>query len=206
MPTPITHIVLGKKIHQHFFSHLDFPSFIVGTSFPDIHSISQLNREQTHSQKIHLKDIDTKDPFLAGFQVHSLVDNIVNCFKQNEILSISSKESVDNRVILSIYRDKILYPKINNWPQIRSFFSRVYPQETDMGISVKNIQEWHAWLQEYFEKKPLKESLEVFFNTFDPKHSLNEIVKTFEEIDKNPIFKKDILDLTENIISLVEKE
>lgn len=206
MPTSITHIVLGKKIHQHFFPHLDLPSFIVGTSFPDIHGISQLTRQQTHLQDIHLKDIDIKNPFLAGFQIHSLVDLIVNRFNQEKISSISSKTNKENSIILSLYQDKILYPEINNWPQIRSFFDRVHPQETDMGVSIKNIQEWHNWLQEYIEKKSIRESLKVFFKTSDQDQYLNEIIKLFEKMEQDPRIKKEISYLTENIISLVEKE
>ena len=152
MPAPITHIVLGKKIHQHFFSHLDFSSFIVGTSFPDIRYVSQLTRKQTHLQNIHLKDVDTQNAFLAGFQIHSLVDLVVNKSGQEKMSSFSLEKTPKNYLTLKFYQDKILYPKIDNWPQIRSFFDRVHPQEMDMNLSVKNIQEWHDWLQKYFEK------------------------------------------------------
>ena len=206
MPTPIAHIVLGKKIHQHFFPHLDFPSFIVGTSFPDIHGISQLNREQTHSKKIRLKDVSTKDPFLAGFQTHSLIDLIVNQFGQDKMSSISPKTNRKNSVVLSLYRDKILYSEIKNWPQIGSFFDHVYPQETAMGVSVKNIQIWHNWLQEYFKKRSIKKTLKAFFDDPSQSQSINEIIKLFKEMDQDPRIKKEISYLTENIISLVKKE
>lgn len=206
MSAPITHIVLGKKIHQHFFPHLDFPSFIVGTSFPDIRYVSQLTRQQTHLQDIHLKDINTKDPFLAGFQIHSLIDLIANKIGQEKMSSFSLEKNRENGLALKFYQDKILYPEINNWPQIGSFFDRVYLQETDMRVSIENVQAWHNWLQEYFEKGPTEKSLETFSKNIGQLQLVDKIVKSFKKMEQNPHIKKDISSLTKNIISLVEKE
>lgn len=206
MPAPITHIVLGKKIHQHFFPHLDFPSFIVGTSFPDIRYISQLSRTQTHLQNIHLKDINAKNPFLAGFQIHSLIDLVVNKIGLEKMSSFSLEKNSENILAFKFYQDKILYPEINNWPQIRSFFSRVHPQETNRGVPIKNIQEWHDWLQEYFEKGPIKKSLKTFSQHIGKPQLADEIIKSFKEMEQDPRIKKEISYFTKNIISLIEKE
>lgn len=206
MPAPITHIVLGKKIHQHFFPHLDFPSFIVGTSFPDIRYTSQLTRTQTHLQNIHLKDVDNKNSFLAGFQIHSLIDLIVNKFNQKKISPFLLKTNIKNNFNLKYYQDKILYPEINNWPQIRSFLDCVYPQETNIGVSKKSVQEWHDWLQEYFKKGPVKKPLKMFFENIDQPQLIDKTIKSFEKMERNSRIKKEISYLTENIISLVEKE
>jgi len=206
VPNPITHIVLGKKIHQQFFSHLDFPAFIVGTSFPDIRYISGLTRTQTHLQDTHLKDIDTKNPFLAGFQIHSLIDQIVNNLGHQKMISLSQEINMENVTSFKLYQDKILYSKINNWPQIASFFDCVYPQETEMGVSIKNIQEWHTWLQKYFKEGVNKKTLKRLSKFYEQPKLEENIIKSFNELDKNPLIKKDILELTKNIISLVEKE
>ena len=111
-----------------------------------------------------------------------------------------------NIVSLKFYQDKILYSKINNWPQITSFFDCVYPQETKMGVSVKNIQEWHTWLQKYFKEGVNKRTVERFSKSYEQSEFAKNIIESFKELDKNPLIKKDLLHLTENIISLVKKE
>ena len=189
MPTPITHVVLGKKIHQHFFPHLDFPSFIIGTSFPDIHHITQLIREQTHLQDIHLKNINTQDAFLAGFQTHSLVDLVVN---------------KDNR--FQFYQDKILYPKINNWPEIASFLSQPQTQKVSFNISSEDIDKWYTCLQKLFLNGPNSQGIKLFCQMTDQPQNLPEYSNLLKEYGLDPNTEKQILKLLENIISLAKKE
>lgn len=206
MPAPITHIVLGQKIHHHFFPQLDFPSFIVGTSFPDIRYISQIKREKTHLQNIRLKDVDTKNSFLAGFQIHSLIDQIVNPFNTEKFVSFSLEKNRRNVLALKFYQDKILYPKIKNWPQITSFFTRVYPQEIDILNSKTCLQKWHHGLGQYFKNGPIKKSLSFFTQVIGEEITEEEILDQIKKMSQNSLIKKKFLNLEKNILSLVEKE
>ena len=122
------------------------------------------------------------------------------------MISLSQEINMENVTSFKLYQDKILYSKINNWPQITSFFDRVYPQETEMGVSVKNIQKWHTWLQKYFKEGVNKRTVERFSKSCEQSEFAKNIIESFKELHKNPLIKKDILELTENIISLVEKE
>lgn len=205
MPAPITHIVLGKKIHQKFFSHLDFPSFIVGTSFPDIHYFSSLKREQTHSKNMQLKDIETQNAFLAGFQVHSLVDLVANKFGQKQMLSFSLEQNRENGLALKFYQDKILYPKINNWPEIQSFFNHTYTHKITPSISKEEVQEWHNWLQKYFEKGAVKKCLKIFNEKINNPELTPKVLQSLKNIEKNTNIKKGMATFSEKIISLIEK-
>lgn len=206
MPAAVTHVVLGQKIHQQFFSHLDFPAFIVGTNFPDIRYISELTRTGTHLDNQQLKDINTKDPFLAGFQVHSLVDQIINIINHKQMQSYSLEINTENVVSFKFYQDKILYSKIDNWPQIKSFFDRVYPQETNMGVSKERVQEWHVWLQEYFINGANKKLLNGLSKLYNQPELGKYMSILFKKMDQNTAIKKDILQSVDNIISLIEKE
>ena len=122
------------------------------------------------------------------------------------MISLSQEINMENVTSFKLYQDKILYSKINNWPQIASFFDCVYPQETEMGVSIKNIQEWHTWLQKYFKEGVNKKTLKRLSKFYEQPKLEENIIKSFNELDKNPLIKKDLLHLTENIISLVKKE
>jgi hypothetical protein len=79
-------------------------------------------------------------------------------------------------------------------------------EETRMGVSIKNIQEWHTWLQKYFKEGVNKKTLKRLSKFYEQPKLEENIIKSFNELDKNPLIKKDLLHLTENIISLVKKE
>lgn len=88
MATPITHIVLAEKVFNKHFADKDRKKLLVGTSLPDIKHLGVITREKAHFCGLTINNLKEKDSFEAGFQFHSLVDEIREKFVgENDIYS-----------------------------------------------------------------------------------------------------------------------
>ena len=152
MATPIAHIVLTDKVFGKYFKDKNKKDFFIGTSFPDIRYLANIEKKTTH-----LSYNKEKNSFKAGMRFHSLIDEIWNKFvrsNDNFILYSKSRNSVNDITSLKLLEDELLYGKINNWKQYIKFFDEVLSDELSFNIPEKKIKKWHKILQKYFLRKP----------------------------------------------------
>jgi len=155
MSSPITHIVLTEKVFDKYFAGLDKKKFIIGTSFPDIRYLANLDREVTHFESMRMKDILGEDSFVAGFHFHSVVDRVMK--ENNKRLDLYSyfPPNAENTVeAIKTVIDMALKPKIDDWSEIRNIFDEVLDDELVFGASRVVVERWHSMLQDYFVKMP----------------------------------------------------
>src|SRR4030043_2339857 len=134
MAATITHFVLADKVFNEFFAHLKKDEFFIGNIFPDIRYIGVIEREKTHSDNVSFEKIIEEDSFSAGAKFHQLTDKVEAKYaKDHDIYSMFSNLEYATQS-LKLFSDEILYPKIKNWQEYVSFFTKILPDEQKFGI------------------------------------------------------------------------
>lgn len=169
MAGPVTHIVLALQILHLLPPHIDIPTFIVGTSFPDIRYQAGLSREETHIEPTSWNEIcDEPCSFRAGMLFHNLVDIIRLEEFEGDFYDRMSPDlySATHRhlfpLILKTAEDAWLYRTISDWQTISSYFDCLYQEELDFGVDPAILQNWHARIQNYIAQEPDADSIAQF--------------------------------------------
>jgi len=208
MAAPITHIVLTDKVFNKFFHNKDRKDFFIGTVFPDIRYITNIDRLRTHFslRSVDLNHINKeKDSFLAGLRFHSLVDDVRERFIRSKNVYSLIPESKYKTQALKILEDKLYYDKVDNWNEIIDFFDKILPEELDFNIKEQDIKKWHGILQRYFSKKPDKDSMEVFARDLNFSEEIQEeITNLIEKIRTDKKIKQASEEFYNNFESFIE--
>lgn len=169
MAGPVTHIVLALHILHLLPTHIDIPTFIVGTSFPDIRYLAGLSREATHIEQVSWDDVCNEPcSFRAGMLFHNLVDIIRLEQFEGDFYDRMSPDlySATYRylfpIILKTAEDAWLYRKVNNWQTISSYFDCIYQEELDFEVDSIIIRDWHERIQKYILQEPDADSIAQF--------------------------------------------
>lgn len=170
MPTQITLVVLTDKVFDQFFAKRNKAKFMIGTTFPDIRSLAQIDRDITHHKPKSLDEIkELKNDFEAGMEFHNLVDAVREEFFESSGVYSKYKSSWGKSAI-KLVEDKLLYKKIKNWNEYISFYDIILPEELNFGIAKPYVKNWHKMLQQYFKKQPDLDSIKAFIEPlFSPK-------------------------------------
>ncbi len=201
MAAPITHIALTDKIFDKYFKDKDKSAFCVGTVFPDIRFLGEVEREKTHLRISSLEEVEKEqDPFLAGVKFHDFVDFIRTKFygnKKETLLGLLIKLNILpenftgadlaklNRVS-KLVEDESVYAQVDNWADYVEYLNRVYKGEVNFGVSISGIRHWHKMLQDYFMGKPDTTSRNKFFLELNwPKERIDKIEQVLKEMKKS---------------------
>lgn len=204
MAAPITHIVLAEKVFDRYFSGKERAEFMVGTSLPDIRYLGVIDREKTHSFNLRLADLQVLSSFEAGFNFHSLVDEVRENFVVKNGLYGMMPDSKYNVSILKLLEDQILYPKINNWNEISEFFNKVFKGEEELRISVEDLKYWHESIKRYITFEPTEESLRGFMQVLKiPEDTEEEMVRMLKIVKQNQTLISKISQMYEEFESLI---
>ncbi len=163
MANQITHIILAERMSDQLFNKFDRKSFLIGTVFPDIRYLKVINRDKTHFKGLTFEDIlNESNSFTAGLKYHSLVDEVREKYMvDNNVYSLipESKFAVE---ALKTYEDEVLYSKIADWNQVKTYLGDVLQDETQLVSQVDKIKMWQSLMQEYFKDIPSDTSRKNF--------------------------------------------
>ena len=204
MSAPITHIVFTEKIFDKYFSGLDKKKFIIGTSFPDIRYLANLDRSVTHYESTQLKNILNEDSFLAGFHFHSVVDRVM---KENndryDIFSFFPENTKNASEAIKTIFDVTLRPKISDWNKIENIFGEILEEELLFGTSKVVVERWHAILQNYIKTMPdYRDSLPGYIVT-DAAMVTANITKALDDLTDEK--REGLVGLAEEIYENIER-
>lgn len=198
MASQIAHVVYGKKVRGNFKLDLDWKSFVIGTTFPDIRQIAGIKRSRLHTKNTVLENTPRKNSFEAGMYIHSYVDE-----KREKFLrSVDAYQILgDNPISIAsakLVEDEILYEKIDNWEEIIGFYDTVLEEETRL-IKEIFVKKWHRLLKDYMSKKPQEKVwLKLVKETTVYADVANEIMECIKEIKKN----ERVVDILKEVYSI----
>lgn len=205
MPAPITHIVLAEKVFKKHFSQKNKSEFFIGTSFPDIRYVDNLDRDKTHFPDLSLAEIIKEESFMAGLKFHSLVDEIHNNFFSFRDNPFFLEPIHITATSLKFFEDKSFYNRLSNWQEIADYFKQTVKEENNFGVDEKDIIAWHEALKIYFVKAPSLESRKEFLKKIEFSDELAQQIEAFIiNMKKTPQVEKTVTDFYNEFEELIE--
>ncbi len=160
MASEIAHVVYADRLLRQKPVAQDQQQFLLGTLFPDIRRVSNVNRSQTHNKykKLDL-DLEGLDDFEKGWKFHVWCD-----MRRTEILlkkGFYDIEEVREGYYLSHYilEDRLLWDKYNNWETLMNFLNNPPYYQLFEELNRSDWNFWYMILAEYFQAKPSRESV-----------------------------------------------
>jgi hypothetical protein len=154
MAAPITHLVISEKIFNKYIKEKNKKEFFIGTLFPDIRYLSEIDREITHFDSLDFNVLKKEESFTAGLKLHSMLDRARQKFiVSNDIYSFCP-ESKYPAQSLKLLEDKIFYQYVDDWREYINYLEDILPEEKKFGINNEDIKKWHQLLQKYFSSQP----------------------------------------------------
>jgi len=163
MPGLISHIVIALSILNGPLADKNKQEFLVGTCFPDIRYLAEIDRKKTHNFSATLKSIQTEpSSFKAGMDFHNVVDMVwFDYIEKHSVLKMLPQNSHAHKY-LKLFADTLLYRQIKNWQPIAQLFDTVWDQEKILNIPDHTIKGWHEFIQ-FFCETPQPEIKEILF-------------------------------------------
>jgi len=153
MASEITHIVYGKKIFDRN-NLVDWPKFVVGTIFPDIRYIAQVDRDLLHTYGTSEESIPTLNAFESGKYVHSLIDEKREAYiKSRGIYDLIPLNNISAGA-LKLVEDSVTYSLYSDWESVIISLDDIYEEELANGITKEIVHKWHQFFQGYMKQPP----------------------------------------------------
>ncbi len=193
MASQITHIPYGRKIKDLFLydRKINERKFYIGTVFPDIRYLGSIDRKETHWENLQIEELDKiENDFKLGMYVHSLVD-----IERNKVLRrLNMKELVPQKPmvtsVLKILEDIVVYPLVDDWGEIISYFDQVIAEELRY-VNKEKVINWHQKLKEYFSQPPSLKSISDFLdNLILTERQKERAAELFKEMEKDDEIKR----------------
>ncbi len=200
MASIITHIVQGKKIFDRLPRRMNWEEFVIGTTFPDIRYLSDINRDVTHIYDTSEDKVPFTSSFEAGRYVHSLIDERrVVLLKQLGMFDMIEYNYV-NETALKLFEDVVLFESFGDWNEVIKTFSNTLPEELQYVPNIKEVEKWHKGVQEYIKNGPNQASwLKQFKTSGFTKDKVQPILLKVEEYAENPRLREILLNLNKKI-------
>lgn len=202
MPWPSAHAVLTEKLYTSLFSNYEKGKFFVGALFPDIRYLGVIEKSQTHKAGVTRQDVFKEtNPFYAGALFHAHLDLVEQKYWDNTgIYQWGPKTQFINPVIRYI-QDRVLYDKIANWEELKTYFNKIFPEQLAYNILEKDIVRWHDGLKMIFSNITDLEKLKAGMEFFSfPQPVIDEIVLQCTKEEGN----KKIADLAEQLYEQID--
>lgn len=159
---PVTHAYLTERFFIHFphYSEEERRSFMLGTLFPDIQYLGEVQREHTHMAGVSLDDV-LREPsaFMAGVKYHSYVDWVREEFVLKEhayenLASLVEPQSIKAMcTMLKLIEDEHTY-YMYTWDGWSDNLLFIDPEELNWQINPRTIRKWHNILYVTFSNAP----------------------------------------------------
>lgn len=166
MAAPVGHIICALAlINSGKINIPDKDAFLVGTSFPDIRYITNIERSITH--KFDSSDLNyvfnTDSSFEMGRRFHVFVDQKREKYMKEHKVYKFIKPNLPKTHTLKIVEDHILYPRLLAFDAHQVFY-KIYDEELKYGLSKEEIRKWHDILETYL--MPTKFNSFRYWRTF----------------------------------------
>lgn len=185
MASQITHIVYGKKIFdRNQLSNWD--DFVIGTVFPDIRYLAQIDRDLTHIYDTSEDKIPKDNSFKAGHYVHCLVDE-----KREEFLDSQDVYELLNAtrltgVALKFVEDEVVYDLFNQWQELQVTFDKVHDDQLILGIKHEDAKKWHGLIKQYISHIPNDDTYKHLAKLMGfPDQIIEALMKEISQIRQN---------------------
>lgn len=203
MAAQITHIALTEKIFDKYFADKNKQEFVVGTNFPDIRRMANIERDLTHFNNETMESVVAEEnSFMAGFRFHSLVDIDSTLYRRNSGLLNLFPKSIYLHEGVKAFEDRVMYGKVSDWEEIRQMFDVVLEEELQFGTSLEIVKNWHDKLKKYYFHEP-NTGLEVSYIISEPMEVAVEINNVAERVKDKALAMKIIDDYYENFESRI---
>lgn len=151
MAAPVGHIICALAlINSGKINISDKDAFLVGTSFPDIRYITNIERRITH--KFDGNDLiyifNTESSFEMGRRFHIFVDQEREKYMKDHKVYKFIKPTLPKTHTLKIIEDHILYPRLLAFDSHQVFY-KIYDEELEYGLKKEEIRKWHDILETY---------------------------------------------------------
>jgi hypothetical protein len=161
---PFMHIYLAQEWLKTRKSYNNYESqlFLLGTLFPDIRYLGNIERSKTHEYPVTLDMIrDCKDAFKAGALFHAFVDEVREDFVEHNCMYNMLKDAPESNktTLLKLIEDEIVYDRINSSDIIKLLQTvageeRAYAQ--NLNIKDSDLEIWHRYLISFFKAGSIK--------------------------------------------------
>ena len=222
MAAPIMHILLAFNIFSLLPDHFNKQDFMLGTMFPDIRYMANLQRAQTHIEPVCWNDvINCKSAFKAGMLFHNIVDiiriNIIEHPVYEDLKINMEPQNISlNRVrlimlIRKLAEDNIIYNLLSKEQRhtIHETFNHICTEELQLCPNREVIIKWHKIIQDYCERPPDLDTVHRFLcSTGGIMLKRNEELnaeKMYTELTKSAQYRENILNFINNFIDLAKE-
>lgn len=159
---PVAHVIVASiwAEQREEYDNKEMQELMIGTVFPDIRYLGELQRVQTHPANVDLNDIIEADtPFAKGVYLHAFLDQQRRLYiEKKQTLSLLSYllpdlilENPDT--FLKLVEDAWLYQEYYD-PSWHRLFSRTCPEQIERGSSVYNAMRWNMIVSHYLREGP----------------------------------------------------
>jgi len=202
---PVTHAYLTYAFFDAFPDKYDYEEkkdFMIGTLFPDIRYMGETRRQNTHFDKMTLKEVlDETSPFMAGVKFHSYVDLRRDEYVSRQKIYTKFKEYTPKNLVtfLKLMEDEILYSKAN-WKDVSLWIKEILPEELHWNMEEPLIRKWHNILSIFFTNPTstvvflaLMGNVELMETNRDQLSSWNLILKNKAELPQSQAYVNDLV-------------
>ncbi len=150
-----THIILADRILADRGTQYNRRDFIVGTVFPDIRYLGDLDRDVTHLREISMEHVLSEtDSFIAGAKFHSLVDKVRNDFIKTAGMYDLCPPFLYDQQSLKFLEDELFYPEYGLWADALKYFEQVREVPVAYPVSEEIVAQWYAIIRGYVAVPP----------------------------------------------------
>ncbi len=149
-----THIILADRVLMQKGLQYDRAQFLLGTVFPDIRYLGDVERGATHDREASLERVLFEtDSFIAGAKFHSLVDKTRNDYIKAAGLYDLCPPFLYDQQALKFLEDALFYPRYPHWKMVTSFFEKI-PKVPRATVAPDIVERWYTLIRDYISVEP----------------------------------------------------
>ncbi len=213
---PVFHAMISE-IYLKQYPARDGQEFTIGTLFPDIRYLANIERKITHAKSMSLREIrEEKNSFQAGLMLHSYVDIEREAFaEQYGIYAKIPKFSyLDKKTqwavkatLLKLIEDQVLYNCLE-CDKIIVYLSNTSLEQLKY-VSLKTAIEWHENQTHYLQVLPSNLMREKLLNTEEsswtiPRSCLEKFPSLIETLSKDQKIIDYVMDQIKHFQTIIE--
>lgn len=149
-----THIILADRTLSSHALPYHRREFLLGTVFPDIRYLGDIERDSTHAHEVSLDAVLSEaDSFVAGAKFHSLVDKTRNDYIKAAGLYDLCPPFLYDQQALKFLEDALFYPRYE-WKEALQYFDKTPALPPAFHVAEDVLERWYALIRDYISVEP----------------------------------------------------